>query len=408
MWNKMLRVSEWLVNLLSLALLIYISAVLMRPHARALPPGRIAIGHTVPISDVNWSKSPHTPVLALQTTCRYCAASAPFYKELLEKRDASAWQAVAVLPQPVQKSTAYMQAEGYSVSDVRQMNLGLIGVAATPTLLLVNQKGRLEKEWVGQLTPSGENQVAEALGIGKIAQDQPQVILAGMGLGGLLSPERGQSATAVSATEPPDTGRVMFDYDRNAPVQVVQVLEGTTDVTARGRDPVTGIPYKPWTGKPFQAGTDWLKKVVIVFENFSNKEVTATDFQLLFPQTGTGKTPDSPVAGYTIAMGRKPDWAMYTVTGRKHSPAPTELEPFSIPPGQKVRIALAPFYDAIKAAIEPTPISTINAVRISSGTFYFPDGTRWSIANFEKPDPVRPGAYIQITREEWSNITGIN
>jgi hypothetical protein len=415
MWNKMLRVSEWLVNLLSLALLIYISAVLMRPHARALAPGRIAIGQTVPISDVNWSKSPHTLVLALQTTCHYCSASAPFYKELLEKRDAGAWQAVAVLPQPVQKSTAYMQAEGYSVPDVRQMNLGLIGVAGTPTLLLVDQKGKLEKEWVGRLDPSGENDVAETLGVGKLfAQDRPEVLVAGMGSVSAGSSNNSRSVTPVpasqdqSSNQPAGTKTITLGhYPHDAPVRIVQILEGTTDVTPTGRNPVSGVPYKPWTGKPFQAGNDWLKDVVIVVRNLSNKEVIAANIDLTFPQTGAG-IPGDAVSGYLVMAGREPEHALYDPrSGRKHTPSPSE--PLHLLPNQEVRIALAPYYDAIKTSVEvKQPISTITICHIESGTFYFADGTRWEGGIFEKPDPSTPGVYLRITPDEFNGTTPLN
>ncbi|HEV2396362.1 MAG TPA: hypothetical protein VGS27_05455 [Candidatus Sulfotelmatobacter sp.] len=405
MFRKVLRVSEWVVNVGSLALLVFIAVVLVGPHRNTFRvparPAALKPGQAVPIRGIHWQKSHHTLVLALQTGCHFCAASAPFYRELLKKKQGDSWQAVAVLPQPVEKSVAYMQREGYSVPVVRQVDLPAIGVSGTPTLLLVDGKGRLEKEWVGELGPGGENEVAAALGVGKVAQSQPKVILAGM-VGGPFLRERSQSTTAVSAVEPSQTKRVMFDYDRNAPVRIVQILEGTTDVTPRGRDAVTGLPYKPWTGKPFQAGDDWVKNIILVLENFSDKQVTAVDFHLLFPQTGTGQTPDSPVVTYTIAIGRKPDWAMYGRSGRKHTPVGMELEPFSIPPDQKVRIALAPFYDAIKAGVErKDPIRVIDAVRVDAGTFYFADGTRWAIGQFERPDPTRLGTAIRITHEEW-------
>lgn len=408
MLRRVLRVSEWVVNVGSLALLVFIAVVVVGPHRNTfrVPARPVALkpGQTVPISGIDWGKSRHTLVLALQTGCHFCAASAPFYRDLLKKQQDGGWQAVAVLPQPVEKSLAYMRAQGYSVPVVRQMNLAAIGVAGTPTLLLVDQRGKLQKQWVGQLAPAKENEVAEALGVGEVAQDQPKIILAGM-VGGLSLPERGQSTTPVAAAEPSETKRVMFDYDRNAPVRMVQILEGTTDVTPRGRDAVTGLPYKPWTGKPFQAGDDWLKNITLVLENFCDKQVTAVDLRLLFPQTGTGQTPDSPVVSYTIAIGRKPDWSMYGRSGRKHTPTGTELEPFSIPPGQQVRIPLAPFYDAIKAGVETKlPIRKTDAMRIGAGTFYFADGTRWAIGQFERADPARLGMAIRITRDEWSHI----
>ncbi len=116
MWNKASRISEWAINLGSVGLLVFIAVMLVNPprrnhvqlsHFVALRPGR-----TVQIHGVDWGKAPHTLVLALQTGCHFCADSAPFYRALLKER-APNWQAVAVLPQPVEQSVAYMRAKGY-------------------------------------------------------------------------------------------------------------------------------------------------------------------------------------------------------------------------------------------------------------------------------------------------------
>jgi hypothetical protein len=227
MSNNLSRISEWVVNLLSLALLVFISVVLVRQHAGILPkhPATLKPGQAVPITGMDWSKKQHTLVLALQTSCHYCADSAPFYQELLKQQDLGGWQAVAVLPQPVQQSLAYMQSRGYSIPRVFQMDLGSIGVSGTPTLLLVSQKGKLEKEWVGKLNPSGEDEVAAALGIGTLSQREPEEIIAGIGsigaaaLGGSKGP-----TTAVQESADMKTIRIERPDPRD-PVRIVQILE---------------------------------------------------------------------------------------------------------------------------------------------------------------------------------------
>ncbi|MGH9733814.1 MAG: TlpA family protein disulfide reductase [Candidatus Acidiferrales bacterium] len=415
MWNKAVRVIDWIISLGSLVLLAYIALAIV-PHTGnfRLPPRPTALrsGQPVPISGVDWSKARHTLVLALQIGCHFCADSAPFYKGLL-KEQTGGWQAVAVLPQRVEQSNAYMRAEGYSISQVRQMDLGAIGVSGTPTLLLVDQKGNLEKEWVGELQPSGENEVATALGISKLARREPQVMLAGIGLESLASLEGSRSSSITrsqSPAEPPvGTKRVTFGPEKTAPVRIVQVLEGTTDVTGEGRDPATGLPYKPWTGKPFQAADDWVSGLVLVLKNASKKQVTAAEIDLIFPQTGAG-VPGDPVAGYLLMIGRKPDHALYNPrTGRKHTPTGAETQSFSIMPGQEARIALAPFYDAIKANVEQKqPMSTVRICEIAHAVFYFADETRWEGGIFEKPVPNVPGEYMKMTPHEWNQTTPTN
>lgn len=411
MWKKTLRVSEWLINALSLVLLIYITTLVARPHFGAQEHVRVAplkTGQVVKINGVNWAQSRHTLVLALQTTCHYCAASAPFYKQLMRGRDPVVWQAVAVLPQPVDRATAYMRTEGYSIPQVRQMNLNLIGIAGTPTLLLVNQKGRLEKRWVGQLSPTGENEVAEALGMGKVAQDQPAVLVAGMGGGLSAGSSTGGLTSAVPAqvVQQPGSKTVRLQHRRpDDPVRIVQVFDGSQDVTPRGLDKATGQVFRSATGKPFQAGDDWLKNLSFVVKNLSGKEITAADFELSFPQTGNG-TPDSPIYIYTIMLGREPENALYNWrTGRKRTrPATT---PLTLLPGGQARISLAPYYDSeIEAPIDAKqPMSTVTTCVIAPSMIYFTDGTRWNGSFFEKADPSLPGRYVPISLAEFRRTT---
>jgi len=107
---------DWTLNLLTVALLAYISIFLLRPHAglsaaRNRPSGP-EVGQAVQISSVVWSKSRHTLVLALSTKCHFCADSAGFYRELMKMQRPGDWQAVAVLPQPVGEAAAYMRTKG--------------------------------------------------------------------------------------------------------------------------------------------------------------------------------------------------------------------------------------------------------------------------------------------------------
>ncbi|MFI5071601.1 MAG: hypothetical protein ACHP8A_11990 [Terriglobales bacterium] len=86
----------------------------------------------------------------------------------MRKHRADDWQAVAVSPEPVAITTVYMQSHGYSTSQVQQADLSVLGVPGTPTLLLVDRGGRLQKQWVGKLPRDQEEDVAAQLGIDKL------------------------------------------------------------------------------------------------------------------------------------------------------------------------------------------------------------------------------------------------
>ena len=99
-----------------------------------------------------------TLVLAISTRCHFCTESAPFFKKI-EKERASDLKLVAVLPQPVEEARKYLEGEGVQVDEVRQASLQSIGVAGTPTLLLVDGRGRISDVWRGKLQPVDEEKV---------------------------------------------------------------------------------------------------------------------------------------------------------------------------------------------------------------------------------------------------------
>lgn len=103
-------------------------------------------------------------VMVLQKGCRYCAASAPFYRKLA---GTAAIQdrvhLIAVLPQDVGVSRAYLSGLGVRVSDVRQAPLASIGAPYTPMLLLIDKTGVVRNVWIGQLSPERQQQVLARL-----------------------------------------------------------------------------------------------------------------------------------------------------------------------------------------------------------------------------------------------------
>lgn len=118
-----------------------------------LPP-EIAIGQVPEIGSPP-SDGSRMLVFALNTHCRYCTESAPLYqrlsKALKRKRDL---QLVALFPQPVEQSRAYLKELRIDIGDVRQSGLSTIPVAGTQTLLLLNQSGKVEAKWAGKIEPN--------------------------------------------------------------------------------------------------------------------------------------------------------------------------------------------------------------------------------------------------------------
>jgi hypothetical protein len=123
------------------------------PRKRSIEPGtKISIG------GLDWSKSSRTLVLALSTTCHFCAESSPFYQRLQQQKRSDV-HLVALLPQPLGDSQAYLKKLGVIVDEVLQSPLSAVGASGTPTLILVDNQGAVIDSWVGKLSETSAEHV---------------------------------------------------------------------------------------------------------------------------------------------------------------------------------------------------------------------------------------------------------
>ncbi len=122
-------------------------------------PRSVAVGDRVaPLSGVDWSRHRRTLVLALNSGCHYCQDSAPFYQRLARAKRPGAddLDIVAVFPNDVEAVRQLVKDEGLVIRSVPEVPLEKLGIVGFPTLLLVNGQGRVERTWVGLLTPRQE------------------------------------------------------------------------------------------------------------------------------------------------------------------------------------------------------------------------------------------------------------
>lgn len=112
-----------------------------------------APGTHVTLSGVDWSAHHNTLVFVLSTTCHFCSKSAPFYQQVLRTMSLLPdFTVIAVLPQDVKESKAYLDKLGIHIDKVIQSRLDSIGVRGTPTVFWLDNKGVVRKSWVGLLS----------------------------------------------------------------------------------------------------------------------------------------------------------------------------------------------------------------------------------------------------------------
>lgn len=166
---------EVVANIAILVVAVLLAVVLVREHLLnreapnaprsvnqpAASRNEITSGEKLTTLDVDWKQSDHTLVFAISSGCHFCTDSAPFYRALVQNKKNT--RLVAVLPQSVEEGKIYLQKLGVTFDEVRQMPLGKIGVHGTPTLLLMDKSGSIEKSWVGKLASEEEIDVLKRL-----------------------------------------------------------------------------------------------------------------------------------------------------------------------------------------------------------------------------------------------------
>jgi hypothetical protein len=125
----------------------------------------ITFGTQLSLKDVKWNYHQNTIIFALSTSCHFCNESAPFYRDLVKKCAHEHVHTIAVLPQPMQEASSYLRGEGVSLDEIKSASLGTIQVSGTPTLILVDQYGKVQDAWIGKLSLEQEKQVFSRLSL---------------------------------------------------------------------------------------------------------------------------------------------------------------------------------------------------------------------------------------------------
>jgi peroxiredoxin len=173
--GKYLKSIEVVANVLIIVVAVLCLAIVaqryFRPQQPAPPPTARtepalktpAIGSTISSVDVDWTRNKKNVVLVLQEGCRFCTESADFYKALVQQTKDKGVSVTAVLPQDRDVARKYLDKLQLSEINTKQSALNSLDVSATPTLIVANDKGQVEKVWVGKLPSEKQNEVLAAV-----------------------------------------------------------------------------------------------------------------------------------------------------------------------------------------------------------------------------------------------------
>jgi hypothetical protein len=108
---------------------------------------------------VSFKNSAVTVALVVQSSCRFCADSMPFYRRLAKLRSAGNVQLVAVSMEPADTLKDYVKKNEVDVDRVGHLTGLEIPTTGTPTLVVIGRDGTVRGSWLGRLSSSQESDV---------------------------------------------------------------------------------------------------------------------------------------------------------------------------------------------------------------------------------------------------------
>lgn len=137
-------------------------------QASALPPD--PVGRPANLAGVDWQAAPLTVVLHLSSTCHFCNDSMPFYQILAatHQREGVRTALIVSSQDPVSVMEDHLAQQHVAVDKVLHAGSDSIGVAGTPTVLIVDQRGVVRRTFRGKLNPSREKELLSIVERGSI------------------------------------------------------------------------------------------------------------------------------------------------------------------------------------------------------------------------------------------------
>jgi hypothetical protein len=120
-------------------------------------------GSTIDIAALTSAPAKRNLVMVLSQTCHFCEKEMPFYRSLGELKLDGKAALVAVFPPNEPEPAKFLAARSVRADHVVNSPLAGLQIRGTPTLLLVDANGKIERAWVGALAPDGHKEVLESL-----------------------------------------------------------------------------------------------------------------------------------------------------------------------------------------------------------------------------------------------------
>lgn len=117
---------------------------------------------------------PKRVLIYFTSTCRFCRAQFPYWKEALEHAESNGYEVMGLVDETEDRAklAEYLREMGCSADSQKPLKVALVPEAiklsyqlsATPITLLVNNEGTVQNAWVGQWSVSDAGEAGTSLG----------------------------------------------------------------------------------------------------------------------------------------------------------------------------------------------------------------------------------------------------
>jgi hypothetical protein len=136
------------------------------PHQDAARAAQQLVGKPFPVPVGYQIGKTATLLLVVSSTCHFCSESMPFYRQLaaIQPKTSGELGLLAVVPESSEAGLEYLSKNGVRVAEaISTPSLSKVGLAATPTLVLLDRDRRVMEVWVGMLDASRQGNVLKRL-----------------------------------------------------------------------------------------------------------------------------------------------------------------------------------------------------------------------------------------------------
>jgi thioredoxin-related protein len=121
--------------------------------------------HIGRLTNLDYASAPRSLLIVMTTKCSFCTESMPLYRQIVKAQQArdSTTRIVAVFPNTDREVKEYLQQNQLQIDSVSEVDLRTLNVAGTPTLILVDNGGKILDYWIGKLPEESELEVIKAI-----------------------------------------------------------------------------------------------------------------------------------------------------------------------------------------------------------------------------------------------------